>query len=75
MQRFLALAAELGPLEELSLLQIGADDEKIDLFKKQTEFLVPGGQKPLEVELTPALGAHIGPGGLGIACIAANHDE
>lgn len=75
MQRFLALAADLGPLETLSLLQIGASDEKIDAFRKQIEFLVPAGQKPLEVELTPALGAHIGPGGLGIACIVADHDE
>jgi DegV family protein with EDD domain len=74
MQRFLTLAAELGPLEELSLLRIGASDQ-IDSFREQTEFLVPAGQTPLEVELTPALGAHIGPGGLGIACITANNDK
>jgi DegV family protein with EDD domain len=75
LQRFLALAVELGPLEELSLLQIGASNEKIDSLRRQTEFLVPAGQTPLEVELTPALGAHIGPGGLGIACITANGDK
>jgi DegV family protein with EDD domain len=75
MQRFLALAAELGPLEQMSFLQIGANMEQLDSFREQTEFLVPAGQTPLEVELTPALGAHIGPGGLGIACITSNHDE
>lgn len=74
MQRFLALAGELGPLETASLLYIGADDEKLQSFREQTKLLVPAGRPPLEVELTPALGAHIGPGGLGIACIAANDD-
>ena len=75
MQRFLELAGELGPLETASLLYIGADDEELKSFREQTESLIPAGQTPLEVELTPALGAHVGPGALGIACITANDNE
>jgi fatty acid-binding protein DegV len=41
--------------------------EKLDTFRQRTQFLIPGDQKAPAVELTPALGVHIGPGALGIA--------
>ncbi len=61
----------LGPLEQMALLHIGGG-KRVEVFAQQIEHLYPGGEIPLAVELTPALGAHIGPGGLGVACIVAN---
>ena len=72
LNRFLELAAELQPMEKLALLYINATQKEIEIFRQQTQFLVPGGITPLAVELTPAIGAHIGPGGLGIACVTVN---
>ena len=67
----IGLIDELGPLEQMALLHIGGG-MRVEDFVKQTEHLFPGGEMPHTVELTPALGAHIGPGGLGIACIVGN---
>lgn len=69
MTRFLEVVAELGPLEKLALLHTHATDGELDQFRQLTQFLVPEGQTPVAVELTPSLGVHLGPGGLGIACV------
>ncbi len=69
LQRFLEVISMLGSLESMALLHIQATPDNLEAFRQQTQFLVPSGTTPLAVELTPALGAHIGPGGLGIACI------
>jgi DegV family protein with EDD domain len=71
MERFMELARDLGPLEDLALLHTHATDEEIDAFRQKTAFLNPDGPPPMAVELTPAIGAHLGPGGLGIACVTA----
>ncbi len=71
--RFLELAGELGPLENIALLHTHVSQQRIQEFQQQTRFLVPEGLEPLIVELTPALGAHLGPDGLGIACITRNN--
>ena len=71
MARLLELARTLGPLEDLALLHTHVSDEEIRAFREKTTFLNPEGVDPLAVELTPALGVHLGPGGLGIACVAA----
>ncbi len=69
LSRFLELVTELGPLENVALLHTHASQEQLDVFRQQTQFLIPEGLTPLAVELTPAIGAHLGPGGLGIACV------
>ena len=68
-ERLLELAAGLGPLEDLALLHTHGSEEEIQTFREMTSFLNPPGPPPLAVELTPAIGAHVGPGGLGIACV------
>jgi DegV family protein with EDD domain len=70
-QRLLELAADLGPLQQLALLHTYATEEELRAFREKTAFLNPVGPPPSAVELTPALGAHLGPGGLGLACITA----
>lgn len=69
MERLLELAAALGPLEDLALLHTHGSDEEIRGFRDRTSFLNPEGPPPMAVELTPAIGAHVGPGALGIACV------
>ena len=73
LNRFLELASELGPLENIALLHTHVGQQRLQEFQQQTRFLVPEGIEPLTVELTPALGAHLGPDGLGIACITRNN--
>lgn len=69
--RMIELAADLGQLEQIALLHIRGNGRLND-FKQQSRRLFIDNEMPLTVELTPALGAHIGPGGLGIACITAS---
>jgi fatty acid-binding protein DegV len=66
------LAADLGQLEQIALLHIRGNGRLND-FKQQSRPLFIDNEMPLTVELTPALGAHIGPGGLGIACVKASN--
>jgi DegV family protein with EDD domain len=70
MNQMIQYAAELGPLESIALLHTHAID-KLDMFRQQTRHLYPSNDEPLAVEVTPAIGAHVGPGGLGLACITA----
>lgn len=72
LNRFLEIVAELGDLERIALLHTHVTDEQLSAFRQMTQFLVPEGEIPLAVDLTPALGVHIGPKGLGIACIVKN---
>jgi fatty acid-binding protein DegV len=70
LSQMIQYATELGPLESIALLHTHSVD-KLEMFRQQTEHLYPAGESPLAVEVTPAIGAHVGPGALGIACITA----
>lgn len=65
-------AAGLGPLRELALLHT-ADPGGLDELRTQTTALFPVAYDPVAVEVTPTIGAHVGPGALGLACIAASN--
>jgi fatty acid-binding protein DegV len=60
----------LAPLEELALLHANAR-EKAEALWEQFQHLVPELQRPFVVEVTPAIGAHVGPGGVGLVCVRA----
>lgn len=60
----------LGPLEELTLLHT-ANPEGVADLSERAEKLIPAAYTPYSVEVTPTIGAHVGPGGLGFALIAA----
>jgi DegV family protein with EDD domain len=66
LDRFIDLVSELAPYEDMAIMHTHALD-KLDSFKERVQFLVPDGQRVPCVELTPALGVHIGPEGVGIA--------
>lgn len=62
--------AALGPLQEVALVYT-QDLEGLAAWRERVRPLFPGGREPVAVEVTPAIGAHVGPGALGLACITA----
>jgi DegV family protein with EDD domain len=62
--------AALGPLQEMALIYTH-DLEGLAEWREMVRPHFPAGHEPVAVEVTPAIGAHVGPGALGLACIAA----
>jgi len=71
LQRLLELAAELRPLEKIALVHTNARNEAYALWEK-AQYLFPQQDAPLSVDVTPVLGAHLGPGAVGFTCISQN---
>lgn len=69
-QRLLDMLADLAPLEELALVHTNAP-EKLKELRERASHLFPEGQEPIEVNVTPVIGAHIGPGAAGFTCVRA----
>ena len=69
-ERLITLVRNLGKLERLDLVHTNAPSKAIDLHEKSKD-LFPENTEPLSVDVTPALGANIGPGVVGYACIKA----
>jgi DegV family protein with EDD domain len=67
--RLESLLKERGPFERVALVHTHAG-EQADLLKKRVEHLLPQGELT-SVDITPVIGAHIGPGAVGFACISA----
>jgi DegV family protein with EDD domain len=70
MAQLLAHVAALGPLREIALLHTH-DPEGLAEWRALVRPYFPDGYEPVAVEVTPAIGAHVGPGAMGVACIAA----
>lgn len=68
--RLIALASELGSLEELVLVHTRASEAAAALWEQAKEQF-PNIKSPIAVDVTPVLGAHLGPGVVGFACVAA----
>jgi DegV family protein with EDD domain len=64
------LVEAFGGLERLAVLHTSVPAEAESL-RERLQHLFPGGETPEIVEVTPAIGAHIGPGAVGVACIVA----
>lgn len=69
-ERLLTLVREVSPLEELALVHTHAPARAAEL-KEQAATLFPEARVPLSVEVTPVIGAHIGPGAVGFAAVRA----
>ncbi len=69
-ERVLELTAELGPLEELTVVHTHAPD-RAEALRQQARHLFPPDKKPLFAEVAPVIGAHIGPGAIGFVAIKA----
>ena len=70
LKRVIQFVSDLGPLEQLALVHTNAPQEAQFLYH-QAKHLFPTQEEPLSVDVTPALGANIGPGVVGFACIIA----
>ena len=69
-QRLMDLVAEKGKLEQIAFVHTHAL-EKIEKLKIDAARFVPKGLEPLVGEVTPVIGAHIGPGAIGFSLIKA----
>jgi DegV family protein with EDD domain len=69
-ERLISLLSGLVPLERVALVHTHAPDRAEDL-RQRVRHLLPEGEIP-SVDITPVIGAHIGPGAVGFACVAAD---
>jgi DegV family protein with EDD domain len=72
MNRVKELVTELGPLEGLSLVHTHSLDRAVSL-QHEAVHLFPGGDSPFFAEVTPVIGAHIGPGAVGFVAVRAHN--
>jgi DegV family protein with EDD domain len=68
-KRLISLLSDLVPLEQVALVHTHAPDRAEDL-RQQVQHLLPEGEVP-SVDINPVIGAHIGPGAVGFACVTA----
>lgn len=69
-RRLIELISEVSPIEKLALVHTN-DYEGVQALWQQTRHLFPDIHDPIAVNVTPVIGAHIGPGVVGFACVAA----
>jgi DegV family protein with EDD domain len=73
-ERLISLLSELVPLERVALVHTHALDG-IDELRQRVQHLLPNeGQGLLSLDITPVLGAHLGPGAIGFACVTARQE-
>lgn len=59
---------EYAPFERLAIVHAGVQHEAEEMLER-IKHLLPGGDIPI-VQITPALGSHLGIGALGFACVS-----
>jgi DegV family protein with EDD domain len=64
----LNVLADMAPFEQLAVLHVSAP-EAAEKLKEQAAHLIPKGVSLPTVEITPAIGLHLGLGAVGFACI------
>ena len=67
-KRLVTLLDEVGPVEEAALVHTHAAN-RAESLHRQAAHLLPGGEIP-SVDITPVLGAHLGPNAIGFACVS-----
>jgi DegV family protein with EDD domain len=68
MKRLVEMLAEVGPLERIAIVHTNAIPERLSELRALAAHLLPQGEI-LTAEITPVIGAHIGPGAMGFAFI------
>jgi DegV family protein with EDD domain len=68
-RRMIELVTGLGPLQQLALVHTNAP-QKAEELHEQTRHLFPSDEAPLSVEVTPIIGAHVGPNAVGMVAVA-----
>ncbi len=62
------MLAEVGKLERLAIVHTNALPERLSELRSMAGHLLPKGEI-LTADITPVIGAHIGPGAVGFAVI------
>jgi len=75
LERVVALVEALGPLEKLVVVHTHAPATKRADLREQAAHLFPRGEPTMEAEVTPVIGAHIGPQALGFVAVQAQPAE
>jgi len=70
MLRLLEMIHEVGRLERAAIVHTHALERVVELREKAAHLLPAEGI--LSMDITPVIGAHIGPGAIGFACVAAD---
>jgi DegV family protein with EDD domain len=70
-RRLVELLSAVGPLERVAIVHTHASPERLANLRNQAAHLLPQGDILTE-EITPVIGAHIGPGTIGFAVVAAS---
>jgi DegV family protein with EDD domain len=70
-RRLVEMLAEMGSLEMVALVHSHAMPERLEELRELASQLLPQGPI-LSVDITPVIGAHIGPGAIGFAAVSAS---
>jgi DegV family protein with EDD domain len=70
MKRLVQMLGALGPLERVAIVHTHTASERIAELRTLADHLLPKQDVPVE-DITPVIGAHIGPGALGFAAVGA----
>jgi len=70
LRRLLEQLEGLGPLEDMALVHAHAP-ERLEDLRQRARSLVPTDRTPLVAEVTPTIGAHVGPGAVGLVAVVA----
>ena len=68
MARMFSWLEEYGPLERLAIVHAGVKD-RAEALRDDVSHFLPDGEIPI-LQITPVLGANLGVGALGFACIS-----
>lgn len=66
--RMLQYVYKLGPLEHVSVVHTQALEAAKWLYQK-AQWLIPDTNQPMYQTVTPSVGAHVGPNGIGLVCV------
>jgi DegV family protein with EDD domain len=69
MDRLVDLVRQTAPLQALALVHTNAP-ETAQKLRGKAQQLFPDAHEPLSVNVTPVLGAHLGPGAVGFVCVS-----
>ncbi len=70
LKRLVELLAAVGPLERIAMVHTHALPERVEELRLLAAHLLPPGKIQTE-DITPLIGAHIGPGAVGFAAVGA----
>jgi len=69
MRRLVSLTGDLGSLAQLAVVHAAAQEKAMELLHRLGP-IIPSDESPLCVEVTPVIGTHVGPGSVGLVCVA-----